>query len=68
MIFPETPYFVSLNPYVRLDKNLSIFDSLDDPEIRATLQRASGVVLPTYLSPWRYQAITRLARRWFPRL
>lgn len=59
---------MSLSPYVSLDHNLSLFAPLEDPEVRALLRGARGVVLPGYVSPWRYVAVTRLARRWFPRL
>jgi len=66
--FARDSFFVSLNPYIPLDHNLSLFAPLDDPEVRGLLRAACGVILPGYVSPWRYAAVTRLARRWFPRL
>ena len=51
-----------------MEENLSVFEPLDDPDIRELLNTAAGVLLPPYISPWRYRDITRLASRWFPRL
>ena len=62
------PYFVSFNPEIKLEENLSIFSSLYDPLVHRLLQKAAGVLLPSYVPPWRYRRITRLAQDWFPRL
>jgi ribosomal protein S6--L-glutamate ligase len=62
------PYFVSFNPDIRMEENLPVFSSLDEPEVRCLLEGAAGVVLPSYVTPWRYRSITRWCRSWFPRL
>jgi ribosomal protein S6--L-glutamate ligase len=62
------PYFVSLHPGVFLDENLSTFVDLQDSAVQHLVRNALGVVLPGYLSPRRYAAITRVAQAWFPRL
>lgn len=62
------PYFVSFYPRIPMEENLSVFDSLDDPSIRKLLNKAAGILLPSYISPWRYYDIIRLTSRWFPRL
>lgn len=61
-------YFVSLDPEIRADENIPPFSPMDDPSLRTLLENAVGVILPVYLSPWRYRTITRHARDWFPRL
>lgn len=61
-------YFVSFYPRIPLDENLSIFEPLADTNVRLMVAQAAGVLLPPYISPWRYHAITRLASKWFPRL
>lgn len=61
------PYFVSFNPAIPMEENLPAFMEVDD-DIGRLLAGAEGVVLPAYVSPWRYAAITAWARNWFPRL
>lgn len=61
-------YFVSFYPRIPLDENVSIFEPLDDNNLGLMLRQAAGVLVPPYISPWRYHAITRLANSWFPRL
>jgi ribosomal protein S6--L-glutamate ligase len=62
------PYFVSFHPGIPLDLNLPVFSPVDQPEIRTLLQGATGVLLPSYVTPQRYSMITRWCRSWFPRL
>ncbi len=61
-------YFLSFDPRITLEENLPLFSALDDPAVRALVARARGVVFPSYVGPWRYRAIARWARAWFPRL
>lgn len=61
------PYFVSFNPAIPMEENLPAFMEVD-ADIGRLLAGAEGVVLPAYVSPWRYAAITAWARNWFPRL
>ncbi len=62
------PYFVSLHPGIALEENLSLFADLSDDRVCERLASAAGVLLPTYITPTRYNQVTRLARAWFPRL
>ncbi|MCU0586560.1 MAG: hypothetical protein MUF52_00240 [Syntrophobacteraceae bacterium] len=62
------PYFVSFHPGIPLDVNLPVFSPVDDPGIQCLLQDATGVLLPSYVTPRRYAMITRWCRSWFPRL
>lgn len=64
----SSPYFVSFHPSIALDENRSLFSDLGDPEMQGLLAGAAGVLFPTYITPQRYDQITRLARAWFPRL
>lgn len=61
-------YFVSLHPDIPMEVNLPVFSPLEEPEVRRLLGEAAGVVLPSYVTPWRYREITRWCRSWFPRL
>ncbi len=63
-----SPYFISLYPRIPLEENLSIFDPLTDPGVRHLIKSATGLLLPPYVPPWRYNEIKTLARHWFPRL
>lgn len=51
-----------------MEKNLPPFADPDALEVRHLLRSAAGVVLPAYVSPWRYCRITQWAQCWFPRL
>jgi ribosomal protein S6--L-glutamate ligase len=62
------PYFVSFYPQAPMEENLSVFQSLDSPEVRKLLTGAAGVVIPRYILPSRYETIIKLAKHWFPRL
>jgi len=62
------PYFVSFYPQVPMEENLSVFQSLDVPEVRRLLKEAAGVVIPRYILPSRYETIIKLAKHWFPHL
>jgi ribosomal protein S6--L-glutamate ligase len=62
------PYFVSFRPEIPMEVNLPAFASAEEPEVRKTLGGAAGVLLPNYVAPWRYRAIVRQCRSWFPRL
>ncbi len=61
-------YFVSFRPEIPMEENLPPFASVADPEVRAVLAGAVGVLLPHYVAPWRYEDLVRVCRRWFPRL
>lgn len=61
-------YFVSFQPAVPMEENLPPYSDLADPAITGLLQQAAGVLLPQYVTQWRYAAIIRHARAWFPRL
>lgn len=61
-------YFVSFDPRFPLEENCSPFADLEDRNLLALLEGALGVVLPVYLTPARYEAITRHAKDWFPDL
>ena len=67
-MMPQAAYFVSFYPAVAAEENLPFLVDLSEPEVMSLLQRAAGVVLPPYVPPWRYRAITGLACCWFPRL
>lgn len=62
------PYFVSFHPDIPMEVNLPIFTPLEEPDVQALLQAAAGVVLPSYVTPWRYRSITGCCSSWFPRL
>lgn len=51
-----------------MEENLPAFAAAEDPGVRALLAGAAGVLLPRYVAPWRYQALVRTCRCWFPRL
>jgi ribosomal protein S6--L-glutamate ligase len=61
-------YFVSLQPTVPMEENLPPYSDPADPAVAVILQQAAGVLLPQYVTQWRYFEITRHARAWFPRL
>lgn len=61
-------YFVSFDPAFAVEENVPPFSDLEDPGLLALLRGAIGVILPLYLSPRRYDIVTRHARDWFPRL
>jgi ribosomal protein S6--L-glutamate ligase len=61
-------YFVSLQPTVPMEENLPPYSDPADPTVAGMLKRAAGVLLPQYVTQWRYREITRHARAWFPRL
>lgn len=62
------PYCVSFRPEVEMEENLPPLAAIEDPGTIDLLRRAAGVLLPSHVSPWRYQSITGHAREWFPRL
>jgi len=62
------PYIVSFRPMIQMEENLPPYVSLEDESIQGLLRGAAGVLLPEYLTPWRYANIIRHARAWFPRL
>ena len=62
------PYFVSFQPAVPMEENLPPYSDPADPTVAGMLERAAGVLLPQYVTQWRYREITRHARAWFPRL
>lgn len=62
------PFFVSFDPRIPMEENLSIFSSMEDPRVGRLVRDAAGVLLPTYVTPARYDAVIRRARSWFPRL
>lgn len=62
------PYFVSFYPQIPMEENLSVFQSLDSPEIQKLIGRAAGVLVPRYILPGRYEAISKLTEHCFPRL
>jgi ribosomal protein S6--L-glutamate ligase len=62
------PYFVSFHPDIITEENLALFEPVESTGVRDLLKEAAGVILPTYVPPWRYRAIVRCARNWFPRL
>ncbi len=64
----RTPYFVSFHPQIEMEENLPLLQHLGSESVARLLARARGVVLPKYVSPWRYRTIVRYARCWFPRL
>ena len=63
-----TRYFVSFNPEIGMEENIPLFAGLGDPAVRRLIANAAGIVLPGYVSPWRYHGITRYAKDWFPKL
>ncbi len=62
------PYFISLHPGIPMEVNLSVFSSLEEPEVQTLLQAATGVLMPSYVTPQRYRSIIPWCRSWFPRL
>ncbi|GKT08296.1 RimK family alpha-L-glutamate ligase [Desulforhabdus sp. TSK] len=62
------PYFLSFHPAIRMEENLPLFEPIDVAPVQRLIQEAVGVILPGYISPWRYREITRWACDWFPRL
>jgi ribosomal protein S6--L-glutamate ligase len=60
-------YFVSFQPTVPMEENLPPYSDPADPPVADLLQQAAGVLLPHYVTQWRYSEITRHARAWFPR-
>ena len=62
------PYFVSFQPTVPMEENLPPYSDPRDPAVGCLLRQAAGVLLPQYVTQWRYSEITRHARAWFPRL
>ncbi len=65
---PDFTYFVSFRPEIRMEENLPPFIRIEDPGIIDVLRAATGVLLPSYVSPWTYRSITQHAKHWFPRL
>ena len=61
-------YIVSFRPAVEMEENLPPLAGLEDPATIDLLRNAAGVLLPSHVSPWRYQAITSHTTNWFPRL
>lgn len=61
-------FVVSLRPNHPMEENLPPYCDPTDPAVQGLLRRAAGVLLPEYLTRWRYREITRHARSWFPRL
>lgn len=64
----KVPYFVSFHPGIVMEENLPVLQSMVDVRSRQLVARAAGVVLPKYISPWRYRALTHQAKAWFPHL
>ncbi|MGC8493054.1 MAG: ATP-grasp domain-containing protein [Syntrophobacteraceae bacterium] len=62
------PFCVSFRPEVEMEENLPPLAALEDPRTIELLRKAAGVLLPSHVSPWRYEGITVHARDWFPRL
>jgi len=61
-------YFVSLQPHITMEENLPPYCDPADPAVAGLLKQAAGVLLPHYVTRWRYRELTRHARSWFPRL
>ncbi len=61
-------YFVSFDPQFPLEENCPPFCDLEDKKLLTLVGGALGVILPVYLSPVRYRAITHHAKDWFPNL
>ncbi len=61
-------YFVSFDPETRAEENVPPFSPLEDSRLVTLIGGAMGVILPVYLTPARYESITRHAADWFPRL
>ena len=61
-------YFVSFQPTVPMEENLPPYIDPADPAVVGLLKQAAGVLLPQYVTQWRYSELTRHARAWFPRL
>jgi ribosomal protein S6--L-glutamate ligase len=51
-----------------MEENLPPYVPVEDGGIQELLSNAAGVLLPEYVTPQRYQSITRYAREWFPNL
>ena len=51
-----------------MEENLPPLAAIEDPGTIDLLRKATGVLLPSHISPWRYRSITHHARDWFPRL
>ena len=62
------PYFVSFRVEIRMEENLPPFTAIEDPGIIDLLRKATGVLLPSHVSPWIYRSIIQHAKNWFPRL
>jgi ribosomal protein S6--L-glutamate ligase len=61
-------YLVSFHHRIRLDCNLPPLSCLYDEETKRLVRGAKGVLMPKYLSPARYRAISKLANSHFPDL
>ncbi len=64
----KRPYLVSFRPEIPMEENLPPYIPVEDAGVRDLLRGAAGVLLPDYVTPWRYESITSLAGEWFPRL
>lgn len=53
---------------MEMEENLPPYAPLEDELVQRLLRGAAGVLVPEYLTPWRYADIIRHARAWFPRL
>jgi ribosomal protein S6--L-glutamate ligase len=62
------PFFVSFQPTVPMEENLPPYTDPAEPAVVCLLRKAAGVLLPQYVTQWRYSEITRHTRGWFPRL
>jgi ribosomal protein S6--L-glutamate ligase len=51
-----------------MEENLPPYTSLEEAEVQRLLGNALGVLLPEYVTPMRYENITRYATEWFPRM
>ena len=48
------PYFVSFQPTVPMEENLPPYSDPTDPAVVCLLRQAAGVLLPRYVTKWRY--------------
>lgn len=64
----KASYFLSFRPGIPMEENLPPYTDLSGDGVQELVCKAAGVLLPEYVSPWRYREITRYARAWFPRL
>jgi len=51
-----------------MEENLPPFTAIEDPGTIDLLRKATGVLLPSHVSPWTYRSIIQHTKNWFPRL